>query len=48
MISIHPYITPKANPIYARYKFHERMQGEQELIEEFMTELKLLVKDCDY
>ena len=42
------YITPKSNPIYARYKFHERMQGEQETIEKFVTELKLLVKDCDY
>ena len=42
------YITPKANPIYARYKFHERMQGEHESIEKFVTELKLLVKDCDY
>lgn len=42
------YITPKANPIYARYKFHERMQGEHESIEKFVTELKLLVKDCAY
>lgn len=42
------YITPKANPIYARYKFHEKMQGEHESFEQFVTELKLLVKDCGY
>ncbi|CAI5681852.1 unnamed protein product [Oreochromis niloticus] len=42
------YITPKANPIYARYKFHEKMQGENEAFEQFITELKLLAKDCGY
>uniref|UniRef100_A0A3P9K9H2 Gypsy retrotransposon integrase-like protein 1 n=1 Tax=Oryzias latipes TaxID=8090 RepID=A0A3P9K9H2_ORYLA len=42
------YITPKANPIYARYKFHQQMQGEHETFEQFVTELKLLVKDCGY
>ena len=42
------YITPKANPIYARYRFNEKMQGESESFEQFITELKLLVKDCVY
>lgn len=42
------YITPKSNPIYARYRFHEKMQAEGETFEHFITELKLLVKDCSY
>ena len=42
------YVIPKANPIFARYKFHERMQGESESFDQFVTELKLLVKDCNY
>ncbi|KAJ8332653.1 hypothetical protein SKAU_G00424420 [Synaphobranchus kaupii] len=40
------YVMPKANPIFARYKFHEKMQGES--LDQFATELKLLVKDCNY
>ncbi|KAJ8332643.1 hypothetical protein SKAU_G00424320 [Synaphobranchus kaupii] len=40
------YVMPKANPIFARYKFHEKMQGES--FDQFVTELKLLVKDCNY
>ncbi|KAL0161181.1 hypothetical protein M9458_044906, partial [Cirrhinus mrigala] len=42
------YITPKSNPIYARYRFHEKMQAAGETFEHFITELKLLVKDCSY
>lgn len=42
------YLTPKANPIFARYKFHEKTQDSGESFEHFVTELKLLVKDCDY
>ncbi|KAL0968110.1 hypothetical protein UPYG_G00262530 [Umbra pygmaea] len=42
------YLTPKSNPIYARYRFHEKMQGDGETFEHFVTELKLLVKDCGY
>ena len=42
------YITPKANPIYARYRFNVKMEGESESFEQFITELKLLVKDCIY
>lgn len=42
------YITPKANPIYARYKFHEKMQGENQTFDQFITELKLLAKACGY
>ena len=42
------YVIPKANPIFARYKFHERMQGDSENFDHFVTELKLLVKPCNY
>ncbi|KAK9539545.1 hypothetical protein VZT92_004644 [Zoarces viviparus] len=42
------YVTPKANPIFARYKFHEKIQKDCENFDQFVTELKLLVKDCNY
>ena len=42
------YVTPKANPIFARYKFHEKKQEDGESFDHFVTELKLLVKDCNY
>ena len=42
------YVTPKANPIFARYKFHEKIQRDCESFDQFVTELKLLVKDCNY
>lgn len=42
------YLTPKSNPIYARYRFHEKTQGDGETFEHFVTELKLLVEDCGY
>ncbi len=42
------YVTPKANPIFARYKFHEKTQRDSESFDQFVTELRLLVKDCNY
>ena len=42
------YVTPKANPVYARYKFHNKVQGQQEPVEQFVTELKLLANDCSF
>lgn len=42
------YLTPKSNPIYAIYCFHEKTQEDGETFEHFVTELKLLVKDCGY
>ncbi len=40
------YVEPKANVIFARYKFHEKVQGEREPFEQFVTDLRLLIKDC--
>ena len=34
--------------MFARYKFHLRVQQAGESFEQFLTELKLLVKDCGY
>lgn len=42
------YLMPKTNTIFARYKFNERLQGEGESFEHFVTELNLLVKQCGY
>lgn len=42
------YVIPKKNTIFARYKFHEKIQQPGESFEGFVTALKLLVKDCDY
>lgn len=42
------YVMPKSNVIFARYKFHEKVQGANEPFEQFVTDLRLLVKDCNY
>ncbi|RXN35724.1 Retrovirus-related Pol polyprotein from transposon 412 [Labeo rohita] len=42
------YVEPKANVIFAHYKFHEKVQGECEPFQQFVTDLRLLVKDCNY
>ena len=39
---------PKSNRVFARYKFHQKVQQEGESFEQFLTDLKLLVKDCGY
>ena len=41
-------VSPKANPIFARYKFYNRIQGQAEPVEQFITESKLLAKDCAF
>lgn len=41
------HVQPKLNPIFARYKFSNELQGTQ-TIEQYVTKLRLLVKDCNY
>ena len=33
---------------FSRYKFHKRVQAESETVEQFVTDLKLLVRDCSF
>ena len=42
------YVKPKSNNVFARYKFHKRIQQEKESFEQFLTDLRLLVKDSGY
>ena len=42
------YFQPKSNKVFSRYKFQCRVQQENETCEEFVTALKVLVKDCGY
>ena len=42
------YVQPKSNPIFARYKLHSQIQEPGETVQQFVTALKLLVKDCEY
>lgn len=42
------YVEPKSNKVFARYKFQCKVQGESESCEQFVTSLKVLVKDCGY
>ena len=41
------YVSPKLNPIFARYKFHNEVQGTDSFTA-FLTRLRISVKDCDY
>ena len=36
----------KCTPAFSRYKFHKRVQTEAETVEKFLTDLKLLVREC--
>ena len=42
------YVKPKSNNIFSRYKFHTIVQQEKESFEQFLTKLKIEVKDCGY
>ena len=41
------YVSHKLNPIFARYKFHNEVQGTDSFTA-FLTHLRVSVKDCDY
>ena len=42
------HVSPQSNPVFARYKFHKRVQKPDGSIEEFITDLQKLVKDCRF
>ncbi len=42
------HVNPKANPVFARYKFHNKAQGPAEPVCSFITELQLLAQDCEF
>lgn len=42
------HMTPKSNRVYSRYKFLSRTQKDGEMFEKFLTDLRLLVKECGY
>lgn len=42
------YVKPKSNKIYSRYKFKSRVQKEDEPFEQFVMDLRILIKDCGY
>ncbi|CAG2185889.1 unnamed protein product [Mytilus edulis] len=42
------YVKPKSNKLYARYKFTTRKQSDVETFEQFVTDLRILINDCDY
>jgi hypothetical protein len=41
------HVQPRLNPIFARYKFNMETQAAG-TIEQFITNLRTLVKDCEY
>ena len=38
------YVKPKSNKVFEKYKFHQNVQQEGGSLEQFLTDLKLLVK----
>ncbi|XP_053379955.1 uncharacterized protein LOC123555933 [Mercenaria mercenaria] len=42
------YCEPKSNVIYSRYLLKSRVQKQDETFEQFVTDLKLLIRDCGY
>ena len=41
------HVQPKSNPVFARYKFNNEVQGDNS-IEQFVTRLKVMSKDCSF
>lgn len=41
------YVQPKLNPVFSRFKFNNKIQGQLS-IEQFVIRLRLLAKDCQY
>ena len=41
------HVQPKLNPILARFKFNNCVQGAQP-VEQFITQLRVLAEDCNY
>ena len=41
------YVQPKSKAMFARYKLHSKIQEPGESVQQFVTALKLLVKDCE-
>ena len=46
--NVEAYVKPKSNQVFSSYKFQCRIQKTIESCEEFVTDLKVLVKDCGY
>ena len=42
------YFEPKQNYLFSRYNFQKRTQKENESIDDFVTDLQLMVKPCSY
>ena len=42
------YVQPKTNIMFSRYKFHNYLQGTAKTFGSFVTDLKLLVQECNY
>ena len=42
------YVKLKSNKIYSRYKFKSRVQKEDEPFEQFVMDLRILIKNCGY
>ena len=42
------YVMPKSNVIFVRYCFYNRVQAAHESVDSFLTDVKLLAKDCGF
>ncbi len=42
------YCIPKQNTTMQRYKFNKRVQGDAESVDQYITELRLLAKNCSF
>ena len=42
------HVSPRANPVFARFKFHGHVQGLSETAEKFITDLCILAQHCNF
>lgn len=42
------YLSPRKNPSFERFKFWNRSQQERETVNQFVTELRRMIENCEY
>ena len=48
LTKFHDYSSPRKNTLFKRFKFWNRSQQEGETVDQFVTELKRMIKNCEY
>lgn len=48
MAALNAYFIPRVNTALARQSFYQIMQRQNETVQQFVTQLRQVAKDCDF